>query len=34
MNKMKIAMPLAIPMTWRETKNHVDECCFCKTTIN
>jgi len=33
MNKRKTATLLAIPMTWREPKNHVDECCFWKTTI-
>ena len=28
MNKRKTTMPCAIPMTWRQPKNHVDDCYF------
>ena len=27
-NKRKTTMPFAVPMKWREPKNHVDECYF------
>ena len=26
-------MPFALPMSWREPKNHVDDCCFCLTKV-
>lgn len=27
-------LPFAIPMVWREPKNHVDDCYFCLTNVN
>jgi hypothetical protein len=28
-NEKKTSMPFAIPMIWREQKNHIDDCYFC-----
>lgn len=33
LNKRKVAMPFAIPMIWREPKNHHDDCYFCSVNV-
>ena len=33
LNKRKLSMSFAIPMVWREQKNHYDDCYFCLIDI-
>jgi hypothetical protein len=28
-NKRKVSLPFAVPMVWRESTNHVNDCYFC-----
>ena len=33
LNRRKTSMPFAIPMVWRESKNHIDDCYFCCVNV-
>lgn len=34
LNKRKSSMPFAIPMIWREQKNHYNDCYFCNVKVS
>lgn len=34
LNGKRKSMPFAVPMVWREQKNHTDDCYFCSTQVS